>query len=54
MANVKTEETKNKAWQIFQKTNIFYPLIPLGLGKFIFWKIWHALFSCYHRFDVVF
>ena len=40
---------ENKAHQIFQKTNISYPLI--STRKF-FWKIWRALFSCNTRFEI--
>ena len=41
---------ENKAHQIFQKTNISYPLIST---RKIFWKIWRALFSCNTRFEIL-
>ena len=37
---------ENKACQIFQKTNISYPLIRTST------KIWHTLFSRINRFEI--
>ena len=49
---------ENKARQIFRKTNTYYPLITTrryeyqGVKKFIFRKIWCALFSWNTRFEI--
>ena len=49
---------ENKARQISRKKNIFYPLIRTHtcayqvVKKFIFRKIWHALFSCSTRLEI--
>ena len=47
---------KNKACQIFRKTNICYPLIRAcayqGKEMFVFRKTWHALFPFNTRFKI--
>ena len=57
-ANLKTEVTRKQSTPNFQKNEHFYPLIRTracayqGVRNAAFRKIWRALFSYYHGFEI--